>query len=164
MARLDINWRRATIADARAMGDLIYNSAGEEMEDIYNINIYKVYRDIAIALIQQDFDPRTQMLAIAEVDGAMVGWSWVVRNGYTFWSEDESAEMRIVQCQSDLPTRLKVKFVNAALDMSELWAQLQRIPVMISGCIMRNYLGYVKLHLRRGYTARGSMCYKRFKA
>jgi hypothetical protein len=46
--------------------------------------------------------------------------------------------------------------------MSELWANLQRIPVMISGCIMRNYLGYVKLHLRRGYTARGSICYKRF--
>lgn len=156
-----INWRRASVTDIAAMTDLSYDSFIEEQDHIYKISVPKFKLELAKAILTQEFDPRSCLVVVSELDGELTGWFWLGRGGYTTWSEDELAEMRFIHVDQHLPAKYRVKFVTESLEQAELWARMNQIPVLASASVNRNYEAFLRLHEKLGYTIQACVAYKR---
>jgi hypothetical protein len=68
-----------------------------------------------------------------------------------------------VHVRMDLPARERVRMVMDMMDIWELWAQSIGVAIVCSTTMRGDQEGFVRLHQRRGYLCRGSICYRRLQ-
>lgn len=120
-----------------------------------------ITRDIA----SQFWNPGSTFVAVARssIDQGLLGYVWAERGQKTVWSSEEMVAVKIVHINLDLAARDRVRMVNEMIDIWELWAQSIGVKIVCSSTMRGEQDGFLRIHQRRGYDCRGSICYRRLE-
>ena len=124
---------------------------------VYSHNITK-------AIVNQFYQPGLDFVRVArDSSGALIAQTWIGRGGTPLWSRDEMALAHMAHVSYELPLRTRVRLVDQMLVMWEHWCQEYKIPIISSSTMRQQTDGFLKMHLRHGYSLRGTVAYKRLE-
>ena len=113
-------------------------------------------KNLTVAATVQYFDQSKEFIAYLEDGNKILGVCWFDRGGYAAYSTKEISNSKFHHIDLDLPTRQRIRILNAMIDQHLLWADNWGIPVVCSTSIRKDYQGFMRVHERRGFTVNGS--------
>jgi len=156
------SWRRAVGTDVTPIMDLTREYFRDEATDIWSIDEQWFGRCLTVDIVNQFFNPGSAMVAVAETDqGRILGYVWVERGIKTVWSSEEMIAVKIVHIDLTLSTRDRIRLIQEMMELWETWARSIGVDIICSSTMRGDQSAFVRLHQRRGYECRGSICYKR---
>ena len=158
-------WRPAAGTDVDAIMNLSREHFRSEATEIWQIDEQHFASCVTQDIVRQFFNPGTALVAVCESPtGELLGYVWAERGQRTVWSTEEMVAIKIVHVRMDLPARERVRMIIDMMDIWELWAQSIGVYIVCSTTMRGDTEGFVRLHQRRGYLCRGSICYRRLTA
>lgn len=154
-------WDRALGTDVVPIMDLTREWFRSEATDIWQIDEAWFGLNITQDIARQFWNPGSAFVAVARANDQLLGYVWAERGQKTVWSSEEMVAIKIVHINLDLAARDRVRMVNEMIDIWEIWAQSIGVPVVCSSTMRGDQSGFLRLHQRRGYDCRGSICYRR---
>ena len=155
------SWARASGAD---VGDIVKMAQADfqtEVEGIFIPDPVAYARNITMACVNQFYLPGSELLLVArDSAGQLVAYVWVIRQTAP-WSDESMAAVRMVHLALDLTVRDRVRLIQQMIGLWEVWAIEGGIGIVCSTTMRHDQLGFLRLHERKGYDVRGSICYKR---
>ena len=155
------SWTRATGVD---VGDIVKMAQADfqsEVEGIFIPDPVAYARNITMACVNQFYCPTSELLLVArDPDLKLVAYVWVIRQ-LAPWSDESMAAVRMVHLALNLTARDRIRLVQQMIGFWEVWATESACPVVCSTTMRRDQEGFLRLHERKGYDVRGSICYKR---
>jgi hypothetical protein len=161
MKSKQIEWIRAGGNHVNLMVELTKNYYQVEAEDIYTPEPVILSRNLLLAVVNQFYNPNSEYLTIATLDGKLVGYLWMVRSVRCPWSDDEMLDWKIAHMDLSLSARMRVAICNQMIDQSLLFAHHNSIPIICSSTIRSSQDAFLRIHANRGFTVRGSLAYYR---
>ena len=156
-----ITWSRAQGADVMSMVQLSEQMFGTEMTDIYTLDPHHGACELTLGIVRQFYNPASELVLTARDEDQLVAWLWVVRGQYTPWSSDEIASVNMLHLDLTRPARERVRLIEQAIDLWEIWAVQSGVPIISSASVRADSAGFLRIHQRRGYRIYGSVAYKR---
>lgn len=157
-------WRPATLHDLDAVVKLAVDQFQKEIDPIFQANPYTYGKNLAYAVLNQNYYPNTELLSVALApDNQLLAFTWIKANDKPIWSDDLVATVRMVHVDLKLSSRLRLQLIK---DMMLQWEQLALAannPVICSTTIRTDAAGFMRLHEQQGYTVRGNSAYKRIQ-
>jgi hypothetical protein len=132
-----------------------------EADSVFTIDTLEYSRNVGLAVVNQFYNPYTELLAVAKQDGRIIAYCWARRNERAAWSTDEMVAIRIAHVNMTLPARDRVQLVKEMIGHWEAWARDCGIPIVCSTTMRRSQDGFLRIHEKLGYDVRGSIAYKR---
>jgi len=158
-------WRPAAGTDVAAIMDLSREHFRSEATEIWTIDEQHFASCLTQDIVRQFFNPGSALVAVCENSaGELQGYVWAERGQRTVWSSEEMVAIKIVHVRMDLPARDRVRMIMDMMDIWELWAQSIGVAIVCSTTMRGDQEGFIKLHQRRGYLCRGSICYRQLTA
>ena len=155
-------WRRAAGTDVTAIMDLTRRHFRSEATAVWSIDEQWFGRCLTVDIVNQFFNPGSALVAVAESDqGRLLAYVWAERGVKTVWSAEEMVAIKIVHIDLDLSARIRLQLTREMMDLWELWTESISVPVICSSTMRGEQSAFLRLHQRRGYDCRGSICYKR---
>jgi hypothetical protein len=155
-------WRRAAGTDVTPIMDLTREHFRREATGVWSIDEQWFGRSLTVDIVNQFFNPGSAMVAVAETDqGRLLAYVWAERGQRTVWSADEMVAIKIVHLDLALSARIRLQLLGEMMDLWELWAESITVPVICSSTMRGEQTAFLRLHQRRGYDCRGSICYLR---
>lgn len=154
-------WRPPTGADTQDIVDLALVCFGTETEDFFQNDPQEYGRNITHAIVNQFYNPLTELLSVAYSGNMLMAYTWVQRFQYAPWSREEMAVVKIAHVRQDLTNRERVTLLAQQLQMWEVWAEACKIKIIFSSTIRDSQDPFLRLHAQADYTVRGSCAYKR---
>jgi hypothetical protein len=155
------SWTRATGVD---VGDIVKMAQADfqsEVEGIFIPDPVAYARNITMACVNQFYCPTSELLLVArDPDLKLVAYVWVIKQ-LAPWSDESMAAVRMVHLALNLTARDRIRLVQQMIGLVEVWATESACPVVCSTTMRRDQEGFLRLHERKGYDVRGSICYKR---
>jgi hypothetical protein len=164
MAQTSLNyqWRRAAGTDVTPIMDLTREHFRREATGVWSIDEQWFARSVTVDIVNQFFNPGSAMVAVAETDqGRLLAYVWAERGQRTVWSSEEMVAIKIVHLDLTLSARIRLQLLGEMMDLWELWAESITVPVICSSTMRGEQTAFLRLHQRRGYDCRGSICYLR---
>jgi hypothetical protein len=159
---LTYQWRRAAGTDVTPIMDLTREHFQPEATGVWSIDEQWFGRCLTVAIVEQFFNPGSALVAVAESDqGRLLAWVWAERGVKTVWSTEEMVAIKIVHVDLGLSARCRLQLTREMMDLWELWTESISVPVICSSTMRGEQSAFLRLHQRRGYDCRGSICYKR---
>ena len=157
-------WERATIEDAEAISQLAYNHYKGEIDVIFTPSAKSVKWNVSRDIIEQSFDSTKTYICVAKskVDNHILAYCWFCRE-YMIWSPDECVSAKMMHIELTESYRQRVRIIHQMIDQLHLWAQLCGVKILLSTTVRNNQDGFLRLHANRGFTVRGSFCFKRIE-
>lgn len=158
------------VDDIVNMADSVF---GTEADGILTRDRAVFRKHVTVATTVQLFDKSKEFIAvcrstnivdvgIAKVrEEKLLGYCWFDRGGYTTYANEEISNAKFHHVDLQLPTRLRVRLINAMIDQHILWAHQWGIPVVCSTSIRAEHDGFMKIHKKRGFTVNGSYAWIR---
>lgn len=157
-------WDRALGTDVVPIMDLTRHWFRSEATAIWTIDEAWFGLNITADIAKQFWNPGSCFVAVARGDDQrLLGYVWAERGVKTVWSSEEMIAIKIVHIDLSLSARDRVRMVNEMIDIWELWAQSIDVPIVCSSTMRGEQDGFLRIHQRRGYDCRGSICYRRLK-
>ena len=156
-------WTRAQGTDVMDMVEFSEQMFGTELNDIYTVDAHHGACELTLGIVRQFYNPTSELIMTARDQGQLVAWLWVVRGQYTPWSSDEIASVNMLHLDLTRPVRDRIRLVEQAIDIWEVWADVAGIPVISSASVREDSAGFLRIHQRRGYKIYGSVAYKRLE-
>lgn len=147
--------------DVDALVHLTQQHFEREADTIFQTDPLVLAHNLTRSVIDQFFDPASAFLWQARTDHAPIGYVWAERGQRAVWSRDEMVAVKIVHLDLDLPARTRVRLCGEMITLWENWAASIGVPVICSTTMRGDQEAFLRLHERRGYQRRGSICYKR---
>jgi hypothetical protein len=142
--------------------DLTREHFRSEALGVWHIDEQWFARSLTVDIVNQFFNPGSALVAVAENDqGRLLAYVWAERGQRTVWSSDEMVAIKIVHIDLGLSARCRLRLTTECMDIWELWAESITVPVICSSTMRGEQSAFLRLHQRRGYDCRGSICYKR---
>lgn len=136
-----------------------------EADTIFRTDPVIYAHNLTRAIVDQFYNPSTAMLWVARDQQARVlGYVWCERGQRAVWSSDEMVAVKIVHVDLTLPVRCRLRLCDEMITLWENWAASIGVPIVCSTTMRSDQEGFLRLHERRGYQRRGSICYKRLDA
>lgn len=155
-------WRPAAGTDVEAIMNLTREYFRREADTIWHIDEQHFASMLTQDIVRQFFNPGTALVAVCEDDcKQLLGYVWAERGQRTVWSSEEMIAIKIVHLRMTLTARERVRIINEMMDIWELWAQSIGVAIVCSSTMRGDQAGFIRLHQRRGYDCRGSICYRR---
>jgi len=153
-------WSRATMSDAKAIGELAYEHYKGEIEDIFTPSATSVEWNISRDIMDQTYNLTKAFVAVARstVTGKIMAYTWAVRE-YAWWSPNEMLQIKVAHVDLTLPMRDRIRLVNQEMDLWESFCIYTSIGIICSTTMRHSQDGFLKLHEQRGYSVRGSYAY-----
>ena len=160
--RLTWTWRRAQGTDVTPIMDLTREHFASEAHDIWTIDEAWFGRCLTVDIVYQFFNPGSAMVAVAEsFQGPVLAYTWAERGIKTVWSSDEMVAVKIVHMDMTVSARHRLVMLGEIMDLWELWARSIGVNIICSSTMRGEQSAFLRLHQRRGYQCRGSICYLR---
>jgi len=158
-----------SLADGRDVTDIVALSQQHfetEIDEFFSIEPPVLTRNLIFAVTNQFFLPGTELVAVARDTGnqRLIAWTWAKGNEATSWSDDPMVNVRIAHLDLDLSPRVRIQLVQDMMDHWERFARFNKNRIICSTTMRRDQDAFLRLHQRRGYTVRGSYCYKKLDA
>lgn len=155
-------WQPARGEDVAAMVELTQAQFEREADEIFKTDPIVYAHNLTRTVVDQFYNPGTAFLWIARSDPAQVlGYVWAERGQRAVWSADEMVAIKIVHVDLKLSARDRVRLCDDMITLWENWTRSIGVPVICSTTMRSDQEGFLRLHERRGYQRRGSICYKR---
>lgn len=154
-------WFRATGEDITPIMLLAKNHFETEADSVFTIDELEYSRNVGVAVINQFYNPYSELLLVAKQAGKIVGYCWARRGERAAWSTDEMVAIRIAHVDMTLPARDRVELVKEMINLWEIWARECGIAIICSTTMRKSQDGFLRIHEKLGYDVRGSIAYKR---
>lgn len=161
MAKTPMTWRRAAGTDVTPIMDLTREYFRSEATAIWQIDEQHFARTLTVDIVNQFFNPGSALVAVCEREGRLLAYVWAERGQQTVWSSEEMVAIKIVHIDLTLSARDRVAIITEMMELWEAWAVSIGVPVVCSSTMRGEQSAFLKMHQRRGYDCRGSICYKR---
>lgn len=165
---MNYTWYPATLAD---INDIVKLCEDNFTLDNFSVNGRPLFtpeppiysRNLAYAVFNQSYYPGTELLTVARAEDSnkLLAYNWAKANDRIWYSDDPMINVRMVHLDMTLPARLRVKLVKDMMEHWERMAQYTGNKVICSSTIRNEQDAFLKLHIRAGYSVRGSYAYKR---
>lgn len=155
------SWDRAAGTDVSPLMDISRSWFSDEANSIWTIDELWFAQNLTTDIVRQFFNPGSALVAVARGDHGILGYVWAERGVKTVWSSEEMVAIKIVHVDMSMPARDRVRMILEMIDIWELWAASIGVPVVCSTTMRGDQAGFIRLHQRRGYECRGSVCYRR---
>jgi hypothetical protein len=132
-----------------------------EIDEIFTPTPNLLAKNVAVAIVRQNFDALDQQVIVAERDGTVIAWAWIVRGVFVTYAPEELADARFAHVDLALPERTRITLLAQILQQWEAWAMCNALPVISSSTVREDQTAFLKLHRMAGYVVRGSCAYKR---
>lgn len=156
-------WRQAGLHDVDQMVTMAVGMFQIEIEDVFTPDPDMLAKNIAIAVIKQKFNPIEEQIIVAEEDGRVIAWAWIVRGVYVNYAKEEMADARIAHLDLTMPARKRVTVLAQILQQWVMWCEICQIPILSSSTIRESQSAFLKLHTEAGFTVRGSIAYRKIR-
>jgi hypothetical protein len=157
-------WTRAAGTDVVEIGNIARAHFRTEIEDIFALDEVAFNRNLTLDIVRQFYNPGMALVTVARDNtGQMLAYTWCERGQRAVWSDEEMICVKMVHLDLALSTRDRVRLIEEMMDQWELWAQYCAIDIICSTTMRHAQDGFLRLHARRGYSVRGSICYKRLE-
>lgn len=157
-------WRRAAGTDVTPIMDLTREHFRSEATDIWVIDEQHFARMITVDIVNQFFNPNLALVAVCEEAGRLLAYVWAERNQRTVWSSEEMIAIKIVHIDLTLSARKRLQIIREMMELWEAWAYSIGVNIVCSSTMRGEQDAFLRLHQRRGYDCRGSICYRRLTA
>jgi hypothetical protein len=161
---MEIEWALAhplhDVDDIVEMADTIF---GDEVVNVLTTSRAVFTKNVTIATTIQCFDRTKEFIAVARNQNKLLGFCWFDRYGYTTYSNEEISNAKFHHVDLNLPTKTRVRLLNAMIDQHILWAHQNGIPVICSTSIRSDHDGFMKIHAKRGFEVKGSYAWIKTK-
>lgn len=165
MAETSLIWRAATGADVQAIVALTQVYFEQEADQIFTTDPIIYAHNVVRAIVDQYYNPDSSLFWLAlDADAQLLGYVWAERGQKAPWSADEMVAVKIVHVDMSLPARTRLRLCNQILQIVELWAAKIDVPIVCSTTMRGDQEAFLRLHERRGYDRRGSICYRRIRS
>ena len=154
-------WQRALGQDVPDIVALTQTYFEGEADTIFRTDPIVYSHNVTRAVVDQFYDPATSMIWIARADTGVVAMVWCERGQRAVWSRDEMVAVKIIHVDMTLSVRTRVRLCDDMITLAENWAQSIQVPIICSTTMRGDQEGFLRLHERRGYDRRGSICYRR---
>ena len=154
-------WRPALGTDIAAMVKLTQVGFECEANEIFRTDPTVLAHNITRSVVDQFYNPGTAFLYLAQAQDQVRAYVWAERGQRTVWSPDEMVAIRILHVDLAQSARERVRAVHEALELVETWASVIQVPVICSTTMRQDQEAFLRIHERRGYQRRGSICYRR---
>ena len=157
-------WRPAGGADVPAIVTLTQTWFEGEADTIWRTDPIIYAHNVAIAVVNQFYNPASTLIWVADDSGGLQAMVWAERGQRAVWSAEEMVAVKIVHVNMTLSPRVRVRLCGDMIGIWEDWARSIGVMIICSTTMRGDQEGFLKLHERRGYDRRGSICYKRLDA
>lgn len=155
------SWRRAAGTDVTPIMDLTREHFRSEATEIWHIDEQWFGMQLTTDIVRQFFNPGSALVAVACEDDRLRAYVWAERGQKTVWSSEEMVAVKIVHIDLGLSARNRLQLTVECMDIWEMWCRSIGVPVVCSSTMRAEQTAFLKLHQRRGYDCRGSICYRR---
>lgn len=156
-------WAPASGSDTQDIVDMALVEYSKETDTIFKHDVLEYSRNVTLAIVTQFYNPKMELFSVARdvVSGALLAYTWAVRNQRSPWSPEEMVVIKIAHVDQHCTPRQRVFMCAQMLRMWEVWARACDINIICSSTIRRDQDAFLSLHRSAGYDIRGSICYKR---
>ena len=157
-----MTWTRATWRDVPDLVNLTQAQFELEADTIFRTDPIVYAHNLTRAVVDQLYDPASAFLWVSRgAGGGVEAYVWAERGQRAVWSRDEMVAIKIVHVDMTLPIRQRVRLCAEMISLWENWTASIGVPIVCSTTMRGDQEGFLKLHERRGYDRRGSICYRR---
>lgn len=154
-------WRKAAGTDVTPIMDLTREYYRAEATDLWCIDEQWFGMQVTTDIVRQFFNPGAALVLVWDGPGGIEGTLWAERGQRVPWSSEEMVVIKLLHLREDLSPRHRRDQIISAMHLWELWARSIGAAVVCSSTMRGEQSGFLKLHQRRGYQCRGSICYRR---
>jgi hypothetical protein len=162
---MNYTWAFAALTDVDAIVKMAEQHFQIEIDQIFKPDPPAYARNLAYSVLNQTYYPTSELLTVAKNDaGELIAYNWAKSGDRAFWSDDCMVNVRMVHVDLALSPRLRIKLIK---DMMLHWEQLaiaSKNPIVCSTTMRHDQDGFLKLHIKAGYSVRGSYAYKKVSA
>lgn len=156
-------WRAATGPDVPAMVDLALRNYESDARGLTTVDPVEGSRNLMYAIVNQMYNPKTDFVSVAErrSDSRLLAFTWCVRGIRQPWSTEEMVVPKVLSSELGLSTRTRLALSIQGMYLWERWAHVCELQLINSSSMRLDWLGFMQLHNRMGYSVRGSNAFKR---
>jgi hypothetical protein len=156
-------WRPAGQADLQELVDFVIEAIEVDATAISEIDSLELSRNISHAIVNQMFNPKTEMVSVAVITATnrIIAFNWATRGVRPVWSGEEMITPRMLNVDQSLSSRTRVALCVQAMRVWERWAHLCDIKIINSNSMRYDWQPLIRLHKQMGYDVRGSEAFKR---
>ena len=156
-----MTWRRAAGTDVAGIVALTKSNFIADAQTIWAIDEQHGAHALTIDIVNQFFNPNSALIAVWEQAGQLQAYVWAERNQRTVWSSEEMVAVKMIHMDMQLSARVRITRLTEMMELWETWAQAIGVAIVVSSTVRDDQQGFIRLHQRRGYECRGSICYRR---
>lgn len=155
-------WYRAQITDVDDIVNMAQQHFQREIDTVFTPDPKAYARNLVYAVVNQSYQPETELLTVCRSSqGTLMAYNWARAMDRAFWSDDLMVNVRMVHVDLNLNTRLRLHLINEMMQQWEFLARISGNPIICSTTMRHDQAAFLRLHLRQGYSVRGSYAYKR---
>jgi hypothetical protein len=156
------SWRPATGDDIAKIVAMAEQHFQTEIDQIFKPEPITYARNVTFAVVNQYYNPRAELLSIAEDDaGTMIAYTWAKSGDYAAWSDNEMVSVRMAHVDLTLSPRDRIRIIQDMINLWEGWATIIKVPIICSTTMRNDQAAFLRLHAKNGYDVRGSYAYKK---
>jgi len=155
------SWVRPTHQDVPAIVELSDRTDSQDIVGILTKNPTRLHYHLHQSILETAYGFNKQLVSIARQDDQIIAWSWLTRDKFSPYADEEMAIAEICTVAPELPVKSKIKLIAQTLDIWSAWCLLNGIPVLTSNTIRAEQSAFMRLHEQAGFTIRGSFAYRR---
>ena len=156
------NWRAANGNDVANIVNMAQQHFQQEIDLIFTPDPVAYSRNITHAVVNQFYLPTTELVSVAYNDsGHLKAYTWARGDERAAWSDDPMIVVRMAHVDLSLSSRQRITLLDDMMTIWENFAVFAKTPIICSTTMRHDQTAFLKMHLRRGYSVRGSYAYKR---
>jgi uncharacterized protein (UPF0333 family) len=135
----------------------------EDNRKIFSADEIVYSRNVTLAIVNQFYAPNNELFAVCRQSDTdqLLAYTWAKNFERWEWSDENLLSVKMAHVKLDIPSRTKYNIVKDMIRMWEDLAYNTGTNVICSSTIRQDYLPFMRIHERMGYTVRGSLAYKR---
>lgn len=155
-------WTFAQLPDVDDIVSMAEQHFQTEIDLIFKPEPPVYARNLAYAVLNQTYYPGSELLTVArDENNTLLAYNWAKSNDRAFWSDDYMINVRMVHLNLALPTRTRIQLIKDMMNQWEELAKFSKNPIICSTTMRHSQDAFLKLHVKAGYSVRGSYAYKK---
>ena len=156
-------WAPAVGTDVADIIELSNTHFTDESAGMLKVDLHRGAKLITESIVNQLYYPNSEFVIVArhKETNKLGAWAWSKRNCLMEYSSEETTELRMIHIDKTLPTRDKVALVGQAVSIWHMWAQMNKIPVMVSATLRSEQKAFLRILEALGFTLNGSYAFLR---
>jgi len=154
-------WDAPIYADVDEIVALMERHYEIEINQFFQYNPSRLRYHLYQLILDQSFQINKEFLRVARQHGRIIAWSWLTRDKFTVYADQEMAVAEFIHINLELPVRQRIQLIREVLQDWITLCEANSIPVLCSTTIRMEQRAFMRIHEQLGFVVRGSFAYRR---